>query len=61
MILNLDRIATKLRMAGSKVHVRGLADSGWYLIGDNSPLKRPCLLGGGQNCEPADAIKQGME
>lgn len=31
VILNLDRLARRLKMAGLKVEVRGLADSGWYL------------------------------
>ena len=31
VILNLDRLAQRIKMAGLKVEVRGLADSGWYL------------------------------
>ena len=31
VILNLDRVANNLAKLGSRVQVRGLADSGWYL------------------------------
>lgn len=31
VILNLDRLVRRIKMAGLKVEVRGLADSGWYL------------------------------
>lgn len=60
VILNLDRIAKNLKMAGFNVHVRGLTDSGWYLIGDESPLSPRCLVGGGNNWAPSQAIKEGM-
>lgn len=65
VILNLDRLATRLKESGSKVRVRGLADSGWYLprnltgSGKGATNKR-CLVGEGRNCEPAKAIKKGM-
>ena len=38
VILNLDRLALRLKMAGSKVKVRGLADSGWFLAGEELPM-----------------------
>ena len=56
VILNLDRLAQRLKMAGLKVHVRGLADSGWY-------LDIPACQGDSKNCLPAqenNIIKQGM-
>ncbi|KAL9969046.1 hypothetical protein ACROYT_G021210 [Oculina patagonica] len=56
VILNLDRLARRLHMAGLKVQVRGLADSGWY-------LDIPACHGGKMNCQPAqetNMIKQGM-
>ena len=60
VILNLDRIAMRLKMAGAKVQVRGLADSGWYLMGHDCPLTRRCRAAGRRNCDPAQAIEQGM-
>lgn len=60
VILNLDRIAMRLKMAGAKVQVRGLADSGWYLMGHDCPLTRRCRAVGHRNCDPAQAIEQGM-
>lgn len=61
VILNLDRIAKRLKASGSRVQVRGLADSGWYLIGDHHPLIRRCLRRGAKNCSRAShAIQQGM-
>lgn len=36
VLVNLDRIADLLANMGSKVEVRGLADSGWFL--DNEPF-----------------------
>lgn len=56
VILNLDRIAMRLKVIGSKVHVRGLADSGWYLMGHDTL----CPVRGGKNCKPARTIKKGM-
>jgi len=32
VFLNLDRVQSLLRAAGSDVQVRGVADSGWYLL-----------------------------
>lgn len=60
VILNLDRIAKRIQASGSTVQVRGLADSGWYLIGDHRPLSRRCLRRGVNNCPPPLAIVQGI-
>ena len=43
VILNLDRLARRIKMAGLKVEVRGLADSGWYLdlpIRETNPIQQ---------------------
>ncbi|KXJ23738.1 palmitoleoyl-protein carboxylesterase notum1a [Exaiptasia diaphana] len=54
VLLNVDRVAAKLRSLGFKVNVRGLVDSGWYL--DNITRKPGCTQG---SC-PAKTIKEGM-
>lgn len=36
VLVNLDRVADLLLAMGSKVEVRGLSDSGWFL--DNEPF-----------------------
>lgn len=54
VLLNVDRVSSKLRSLGFKVNVRGLVDSGWYL--DNITRKPGCTQG---SC-PAKTIEEGM-
>ncbi|EDO46655.1 predicted protein, partial [Nematostella vectensis] len=57
VILNLDRISTKLHAMGFAVEVRGLADSGWYL--SDRPFESSCPPGV-KECGPVKTIKEGM-
>ncbi|XP_050026869.1 palmitoleoyl-protein carboxylesterase NOTUM [Dermacentor andersoni] len=57
VLLNVDRIADLLASLGSKVKVRGVVDSGWFL--DNDPFEaRECLEP--HSCAPVETIKRGI-
>ncbi|KAL3199762.1 hypothetical protein MRX96_043797 [Rhipicephalus microplus] len=57
VLLNVDRIADLLASLRSKVKVRGLVDSGWFL--DNEPFEaRECLEP--YSCAPVETIKRGI-
>ncbi|KAH7938447.1 hypothetical protein HPB49_023716 [Dermacentor silvarum] len=57
VLLNVDRIADLLASLGSKVKVRGVVDSGWFL--DNDPFEaRECLEP--YSCAPVETIKRGI-
>ncbi|CAN7982111.1 unnamed protein product [Ixodes pacificus] len=58
VLLNVDRVADLLGSLGSRVKVRGVADSGWFL--DNEPFEpRECLEP--HSCAPLEVIKRGMK
>ncbi|XP_055944933.1 palmitoleoyl-protein carboxylesterase notum1-like isoform X1 [Argiope bruennichi] len=58
VLLNLDRVSDFLHGLKSKIEVRGLADSGWFL--DNEPYQPlDCL--DPQTCAPVEAIKRGVK
>ncbi|GFX63498.1 palmitoleoyl-protein carboxylesterase notum1a [Trichonephila clavipes] len=58
VLLNLDRVSDFLHDLKSKIEVRGLADSGWFL--DNEPYQPlDCL--DPQTCAPVEAIKRGVK
>lgn len=57
VMLNLDRVATKLAQLGSKVHVRGLTDSGWYR--SDNPLQKVTCKTNPSECSPSKVIEQG--
>lgn len=70
VLVNLDRVALLLQSTGSKVKLRGLADSGWFL--DNQPfslhnqnalyaryMQAACREG--HICPPLESIKQGLK
>ncbi|KAH7947370.1 hypothetical protein HPB52_010985 [Rhipicephalus sanguineus] len=57
VLLNVDRIADLLASLHSKVKVRGVVDSGWFL--DNEPFEaRECLEP--YSCAPVETIKRGI-
>ncbi|GIY37896.1 palmitoleoyl-protein carboxylesterase NOTUM [Caerostris extrusa] len=55
VLLNLDRVSDFLQGLKSKIEVRGLADSGWFL--DNEPYQ-PLECLDPQTCAPVEAIKR---
>uniref|UniRef100_A0A1S4L0Y2 Uncharacterized protein n=2 Tax=Ixodes scapularis TaxID=6945 RepID=A0A1S4L0Y2_IXOSC len=58
VLLNVDRVADLLGSLGSRVKVRGVVDSGWFL--DNEPFEpRECLEP--HSCAPLEVIKRGMK
>ncbi|RWS28763.1 palmitoleoyl-protein carboxylesterase NOTUM-like protein [Leptotrombidium deliense] len=77
VLVNLDRVADLLVAMGSKVEVRGLSDSGWFL--DNEPFDFHTALGKSSstfavpskraakpcidtyNCSPVETVKQGIK
>ncbi|GIY51203.1 palmitoleoyl-protein carboxylesterase NOTUM [Caerostris darwini] len=58
VLLNLDRVSDFLQGLKSKIEVRGLADSGWFL--DNEPYQ-PLECLDPQTCAPVEAIKRGVK
>ncbi|GFS74372.1 palmitoleoyl-protein carboxylesterase NOTUM [Nephila pilipes] len=58
VLLNLDRVSDFLHGLKSKIEVRGLADSGWFL--DNEPYQ-PLDCMDPQTCAPVEAIKRGAK
>ncbi|CAN7999438.1 unnamed protein product, partial [Ixodes hexagonus] len=57
VLLNVDRVADLVGSLGSRVKVRGVVDSGWFL--DNEPFEpRECLEP--YSCAPLEVIKRGM-
>lgn len=68
VLINLDRVADILHDKGSKIEVRGIVDSGWFL--DNEPF-RPLksffddnqsinTCSSPFNCSPLESVKKGM-
>ena len=54
-MLNVDKVATQIKNAGSKAEVRGISDSGWFV-----DHKCDCNANGGNvACSPSVAVKQG--
>lgn len=75
VLVNLDKITAMMHDRGSKIEVRGIVDSGWFL--DNEPFQPhksfsdDKLLAKGQsdqtnacsspfNCSPLESVKRGM-
>lgn len=59
VLINLDRVADFLRGFRSRIQVRGLADSGWFL--DNEPYRPQECTTDPQTCAPVEAIKRGVK
>ncbi|XP_071038282.1 palmitoleoyl-protein carboxylesterase notum1 isoform X2 [Parasteatoda tepidariorum] len=58
VLLNLDRVSDFLKSIKSKIEVRGLVDSGWFL--DNEPYEaQECM--DPHTCAPVEAIKRGSK
>ncbi|KAM6972531.1 inactive palmitoleoyl-protein carboxylesterase notum1b [Aplochiton taeniatus] len=58
VLLNVDRVAEQLEARGlPRIHVRGLADSGWFL--DNKQYRSTDCLDP-VSCAPTEAIKRGI-
>ncbi|XP_064489885.1 palmitoleoyl-protein carboxylesterase notum1-like [Ornithodoros turicata] len=58
VLLNVDRVADYLAFLKSKVKVRGVVDSGWFL--DNEPFEpRECMEP--HACSPIEVIKRGVK
>lgn len=67
--MNIDKISNLISSVNSKINVRGLIDSAWFL--DNEPFRNKqnnflenqmndyCL--NGQLCSPLDSIKAGFK
>ncbi|GAU93431.1 hypothetical protein RvY_05373 [Ramazzottius varieornatus] len=58
VLLNVDTVGHWLRMHGSKIKVRGLVDSGWFL--DAAPYsKTDCM--DPRRCSPAATLRKGIK